>query len=226
MEPSDLKPNLKKPDPSPEANHAEHETIKILIVDDDENILNISARILKGTGCRILTATTGKECMASVRANRPDLILLDMVLPDISGMEICRELKADPLFKKTFILFFSGHETDSIAQAKGLNVGADGYIVKPITNSELLARVNAFIRIIRAERERDRLIGELQQALSRIKQLSGLLPICSHCSKIRDENDVWNRLETYIEAHSEAGFSHSICPECAGKHFPGVNIYD
>jgi response regulator RpfG family c-di-GMP phosphodiesterase len=149
-----------------------------------------------------------------------------MVLPDTSGMEICREIKADPLFRKTFILFFSGQRTDSIEQAKGLNVGADGYITKPITNSELLARVNAFIRIISAEQERDRLIGELKQALSKIKQLSGLLPICSHCSKIRDEGGVWNRLETYIEAHSEADFSHSICPDCAEKHFPGVKIFD
>jgi PleD family two-component response regulator len=217
---------MKNFDPSPEVHTGDKKNIKILIVDDDENILFLAIEVLKKTGCHLLSATTGQECMASVKADHPDLILLDMVLPDTSGMEICREIKADPLFRKTFILFFSGQRTDSIEQAKGLNVGADGYITKPITNSELLARVNAFIRIISAEQERDRLIGELKQALSKIKQLSGLLPICSHCSKIRDEGGVWNRLETYIEAHSEADFSHSICPDCAEKHFPGVKIFD
>jgi PleD family two-component response regulator len=226
MKPSDSKIDMENSGPSPKINAGEDKGIKILVVDDDENILYLTTEVLKKTGCRLFTATTGQECMASVRANHPDLILLDMVLPDMSGMEICSEIKTDPLFKKTFILFFSGQRTDSIEQAKGLNVGADGYIIKPITNSELLARVNAFIRIIRTEQERDRLIGELKQALSKIKQLSGLLPICSHCSKIRDEKGVWNRLETYIEAHSEADFSHSICPACAEKHFPGVKIFD
>lgn len=211
---------------SPELKDKKNETIKILIVDDDESILRVATYVLRSTGCLLLTARTGKECMASAEVNRPDLILLDMVLPDLSGMEICRTLKSDPFFKRTYILFFSGQRTDSNEQANGLNVGADGYIIKPISNSELLARVNAFIRIIRAERERDRLIGELKQALSKIKQLSGLLPICSHCSRIRDESGYWNKLETYIEAHSEAGFSHSICPECAEKHFPGVKIYE
>jgi PleD family two-component response regulator len=218
-----------KPDKTPGSSTVVHEKIepvKILVVDDDPYILSITARVLHTTGCQLITAASGRECMASVRNDRPDLILLDMVLPDMSGMEICRKVKTDPQYKRTYILFFSGLRTDSMEQANGLNIGADGYIVKPITNSELLARVNAFLRIIRAERERDRLIVELKQALSKIKQLSGLLPICSHCSKIRDEEGSWNKLETYIEANSEADFSHSICPECAERHYPGVKIYD
>jgi PleD family two-component response regulator len=226
MNRSDMKPHQDNFIAFPEDVCAGNEAIKILIVDDDAIVLDYTTKVLKATGCVLLTASNGKECMASIRDNRPDLILLDMVLPDISGMEICRTLKTDPLLKRTFILFFSGLRTDSAEQADGLNVGADGYIIRPISNSELLARVNAFIRIIRAEQERDRLIIELRHALSRIKQLSGLLPICSHCSRIRDESGYWNKLETYIEAHSEADFSHSICPECAGKHYPGVKIYD
>jgi CheY-like chemotaxis protein len=226
MLPDSPKPSPNNADVSPEAVCEKNDPITILIVDDDPKLLHINARVLKTTGCRLLTAASGRECMAVIRKNRPDLILLDMVLPDMSGMEICREIKTDPSYNRTHVLFFSGQRTGSMEQADGLNIGADGYIVKPISNSELLARVNAFIRIIRAERERDCVIGELRQALSKIKQLSGLLPICSHCSRIRDDNGSWNKLETYIEAHSEAGFSHSICPECADRHYPGVGIYD
>ena len=77
-----------------------------------------------------------------------------------------------------------------------------------------------------AEREREKLIGELKDALSEVKQLSGLLPICSYCKKIRDDKGYWNQIEAYIAEYSEAEFSHGICKECAEKHFPGMNLYD
>ena len=80
------------------------------------------------------------------------------------------------------------------------------------------------VRILIAERERDRLIVELKEALSRVKTLSGLLPICSHCKKIRDDKGYWNRIESYIQEHSGAEFSHSICEECAEKYYPGLNL--
>lgn len=70
--------------------------------------------------------------------------------------------------------------------------------------------------------ERERLINELQEALSRVRQLSGLLPICSSCKKIRDDQGYWQQIEMYIQEHSEAEFSHSICPECARKLYPEI----
>lgn len=69
----------------------------------------------------------------------------------------------------------------------------------------------------KAEEEREALIGELQLALSEIKQLSGLLPICSSCKKIRDDSGYWNQLESYLQSHSDAEFSHGICPDCIAK---------
>ncbi len=78
----------------------------------------------------------------------------------------------------------------------------------------------------RAEQEKEKLISDLQKNLQRIKQLSGLLPICSYCKKIRDDKGYWNKIETYINEHSEAEFSHGICRECAEKFFPDYDIYD
>ena len=75
---------------------------------------------------------------------------------------------------------------------------------------------------IRAEQERENLIRELEDALEKIKTLKGLLPICAHCKRIRDDRGYWAQVETYIEAHSLAEFSHGICPECAMKHYPEV----
>ncbi len=65
-----------------------------------------------------------------------------------------------------------------------------------------------------------------EEALAKVKRLSGLLPICSHCKKIRDDKGYWKQIETYIHEHSEAEFSHSICKECAKKHYPDMNLYD
>ncbi len=66
----------------------------------------------------------------------------------------------------------------------------------------------------------------LEKALAKVKQLSGLLPFCSYCNKIRDDKGYWNQIDSYIQDHSDAEFSHSICQECAEKHFPDLDIYD
>jgi PAS domain S-box-containing protein len=77
-----------------------------------------------------------------------------------------------------------------------------------------------------AEKERETLIVDLQKALSKVKQLKGLLPICSYCKKIRDDKGYWNQIESYIHEHSEAEFSHSICRECAEKYYPDMDLFD
>jgi len=76
-----------------------------------------------------------------------------------------------------------------------------------------------------AENEQEKLIKELRDALAEVKKLSGLLPICSHCKKIRDDKGYWNRIESYLREHSSAEFSHSVCPECAKKYYPDYNLY-
>ncbi|MGM0451944.1 MAG: PAS domain S-box protein [Thermodesulfobacteriota bacterium] len=95
----------------------------------------------------------------------------------------------------------------------------------PETSESVASLIDVTDRIV-AEKEQKRLIAELQDALNNLKLLRGLLPICSHCKKIRDDTGYWNRLEAYIEKHSDAEFSHSICPDCARRHYPDLEIYD
>lgn len=199
--------------------------LNILIVEDDPDILFATARIVESQGYTVLQATTGGECKSLLKETMPDLILLDVELPDMNGADLCRDIKSDPLLKGIFIVLTSGMRTSSQEQAYGLEFGADAYIARPISNRELKARINAMVRILVAERDRDRLIQELQEALSRVKRLSGLLPFCSYCKKIRDDNGYWEQVEDYIQKHSEAKLGDSICPTCARNFFPGVNIY-
>jgi len=96
----------------------------------------------------------------------------------------------------------------------GLDGGADEYITKPFDWEMLRARLKAGARIASLQRDLAVRVSELQQALTSVKQLSGLLPICSYCKRIRDDGDYWQQLETYLASHSQAEFSHGICPAC------------
>lgn len=127
--------------------------IKVLIVDDDPDVLFATSRIVKSAGYDVTTASTGNECMEKFRATRPDLILLDLILPDIEGPEVCRQIKADPIGEGTFVVLLSGQKVTSDDQSAGLDTGADGYIARPISNHELLARVRAMARILIAEKK-------------------------------------------------------------------------
>lgn len=202
-----------------------NQDIKILVVDDDDNIRFATARIVRAAGYQVLEAGGGAQCMEYVERERPDLVLLDVVLPDADGAALCRQIKMDERLKGTFVVLISGKRVASEEQAEGMEGGADGYIARPISNRELLARVEAMVRILTAERERDRLILELREALEKVKTLSGLLPICAHCKNIRDDKGYWNQVEAYLTAHSELRFSHGICPDCAKKHYPEFDPY-
>ena len=132
-------------------------------------MLLLTTSVLRKAGYDVLETSTGKECLEVTRAHRPDLILLDIMLPDISGLEVLKEIKTDPELSNTLVVLVSGIQTSSDHQAGGLNVGADGYIVKPIPNKELLARVQAMERINRAEEA-------LKESEKRYREFADLLP--------------------------------------------------
>jgi CheY-like chemotaxis protein len=196
--------------------------MKILVTDDDPDVLFLSSTVLKRSGHEVLEAESGGECLATMHAHHPDLVLLDVMLPDMRGVEVCRRIKADPDLTGTFVILLSGVEVSPELQAQGLDAGADGYMVKPVANRELVARVQAMERIKRVEdtlrekeKEQEKLISQLQEALAEIKTLKGFIPICASCKKIRDDEGYWKQLEAYISEHTDAVFSHGICPECA-----------
>lgn len=196
----------------------------VLVVDDYAGNLFLSTTLLKSAGYEALEATTGQECLDAVHDYRPDLILLDVMLPDMSGIDICRKIKNDRNLKDIFVILISGIQVSSEHQADGLDVGADGYITRPISNKEFLARVQAGERIKRAEdalrvkeRQQQELIRQLTEALSEIKTLKGCIPICAWCKKIRNDEGCWDQLENYISKHTDASFSHGLCPDCFEK---------
>ena len=206
--------NYMKPTPNSE--------IRILVVDDNPEIVRSTEHLLKRAGYTTATASNGAEAMQVIRTFRPELALTDRDMPEMDGMELCRRIKSDPSLDKIFVIIVSAAFTRTEEQSEGLEMGADSYIARPIANRELLARVDAYVRILRLYRELRHNNTEMEAALAKVKLLSGMLPICSGCKKIRDDKGYWNQVENYVQKHSEATFTHGLCPECSNKFFPGV----
>ncbi len=184
--------------------------------------LQVLGNILRKKNYNIAAATSGKQALDMVVNSQPDLILLDIMMPDLNGYEVCEKLKENPTIKDIPVIFLTAKtETDDIV--KGFTVGAVDYLTKPFESAELLARANTHIELKRARDKERELIVQLKEALTRVKQLSGMIPICSRCKKIRDDEGFWQRVEEYLEAHSEAQLTHSLCPDCVIKLFPEMS---
>lgn len=154
---------------------------EILVVDDQPELSSAYAHILSSAGFKTAQAHTGADAIRLTRELKPDLVLLDVALPDMSGLECCRHIKADSELLHTFIIHLSGTQTSSDAQAEGLEAGADGFLTKPIQRRTLLAYVNALLRIksaeeeLRKSEERHRLLAnELLESNRRLEEYNRL----------------------------------------------------
>jgi len=138
-------------------------------------------------------------------------------MPGMDGIEICRQIRLRPQTQPVYIILLSARsgQEDKI---HGLEAGADDYITKPFDRDELRARVQVGIRVLELQSALAHRVRQLEEALSRVKQLQGLLPICSYCKKIRNDRNYWQQVEGYISERSEAQFSHGICPECYAQY--------
>lgn len=207
-----------------------HETApqpnQILIIDDDLYPLKGHIQLLKSNGYAVESTDNGKSGVAMAIEMKPQLILLDIVMPDMDGYAVCRQLYETPGFKPPYIVMLSAMMTEPEALIKGLKLGANDYLTKPITKEVLMARVDTIFRMIRAEREKADLIDALKKQLEEIRILRGFVVICSHCKSIRSDEGNWDQIEKYVADHSETVFSHSICPECAKTFYPDYDIYD
>lgn len=200
----------------------------ILIVDDTPTNLRLLSQILQHDGYKVRAVSDGEHALKAVASKPPDLILLDIMMPEMDGYEVCRRLKADPQAREIPIVFISALN-ESLDKVRAFTVGGVDYIIKPFQAEEVLARVHTHMTLHELQRRlqetNDRLTAqnhelqarnaELQTALNTIHTLGGLIPICAWCgNKIQNEEGHWMKIETYIETHSKATFTHGICPEC------------
>ncbi len=188
----------------------------VLIIEDNQDDLFFLREVLTSTeelSADIMHAQRLDSGIAMARTNHLDVAIIDLSLPDSVGLDTFLSFhKAYPTIPK--IIMTGARDRDMAYTA--LRNGAQDYLFKGEPSA------NAVVRTIRFAIERQRLMTELQQALEHVKQLQGLLPICSICKDIRDDQGYWGQIENYISRHSEIRFSHGLCPRCARKHYPDI----
>ena len=179
---------------------------KLLVVDDNPVVLLSCSELLRSAGFEVTEARNGEEAMRLAREGSPDLILLDVMLPDVNGFELCRRLKTDPKSKAPFVVLLSSIQTTPGDQADGLDAGADGYIARPIENRELLARVQSLLRIQQAESALRRAQEELERRVEeRTAELAGANAALRAMSLRLVEVQEAERRLLARELHDEAG---------------------
>jgi sigma-B regulation protein RsbU (phosphoserine phosphatase) len=188
--------------------------MRILIADDDDVSLLALEAMLTKRGHTVVATCDGAEAWEVLQGgDPPPLAILDWMMPGLDGVEVCRRVRAEPALKSLYLLLLTSRDSREHL-IEGLRAGANDYITKPFDREELEARVNVGVEVVHLQTELKQRVRELEEALASVKQLQGMLPICSYCKKIRHDGDCWEQLEGYIIRHSDARFSHGICPDC------------
>lgn len=191
--------------------------IQVLLIDDDAVQSFLIQGYLGGSSSEafeLACASSLAEGLQALARGTTDVVLLDLGLPDSPGNDTFERVHAQ--FPTLPIVVLTGQEDESLGLQLVL-AGAQDYLVKCQINAPLVRRA------LRYAIERNRLAQEIKQAMAEIKTLSGMLPICAGCKKIRDDKGYWNQIESYVQEHSMASFSHGLCPECIPKYFPGMD---
>lgn len=189
-----------------------------LIADDDPMHRRLLEATLRGWGHQVLLAADGREAWELFLKNeQPLLALVDWSMPEMDGLELCQRFRTvrardgRPRLIHAVLVTVRSERADVL---RGLEAGADDYLTKPVDRQELFARLQVGIRLLGLQGRLAERVRELEAALTAVKQLHGLLPICCYCKCIRTDENYWQQVEHYIVAHSELQFSHGICPSC------------
>ncbi len=193
---------------------------KIMIVEDERILAADLEDRLGAMGYSVCAkASSGEHAIELAIENKPDLILMDIHLEgQMDGIQAARIIKDSGEFPVVYLTAFA--DQGILDRAKVTE--PFGYLIKPFQLRELHSTIEMALYKADMDRKLKETNRELKEALAKVKQLSGLLPICANCKKIRDSQDYWHQVETYIAAHSEADFSHSICPDCMKTLYPEI----
>ncbi len=189
----------------------------ILVADDDPVSQTLLVRSLSDPQNTIIHCDNGLEAVEQLKnAGRPIIGILDWMMPGLDGPQVCRVLKENGDSNLIYLILVTsrGNRKDIV---EGLEAGADDYMTKPFDLQELRARVRVGERVLFLQEKIEDRVHQLEQAINEVKQLQGLLPICSYCKKIRDDQNYWQQVEEYLTHRTHIQFSHGVCPHCFEK---------
>ncbi|MFZ5439401.1 MAG: response regulator [Myxococcota bacterium] len=196
---------------------------RVLLAEDE----NVTRRLLEAQmtrfGFEVVSVSDGLKAWEVLQGpNAPSLVVLDWNMPGLDGPEICRKIRETPRDGYTYTLLVTARNAKSDV-VEGLSAGADDFISKPVEPDELHARLRTGERIVRLEQTLAQQVKELREAAEHVQELQGMIPICMHCKRIRNQSQIWEKVETYIEHRSGAKFSHALCSECLEQYYPDTD---
>jgi phosphoserine phosphatase RsbU/P len=188
--------------------------VRILIAEDDLVSRRVLELTLKNWGHEVAVTCDGNEAWEELRRpGAPALAILDWMMPGIDGPTLCRKVRSELAGRPAYLILLTarGGKEDLI---EGLRSGANDYVTKPFDRAELQARVQVGCGVVELQTALAERVQALEAAFAQVKQLQGLLPICCYCKCVRDDKNYWQQVETYVAHHTNARFSHGICPTC------------
>ena len=185
---------------------------RILVVEDKSIISADLEGRLRRLGYEVANrADTGEAAIRIAKESRPDVVLMDIEVSGIlQGTDAAQHIQKK---LKLPVIYLSAHASDTTL-FRARDTQPFGFVLAPFDERELKVAIEMAIFRHRMEMEREELIRQLREALAQVKALSGLLPICAQCKKVRDDGGYWSQVEAYIEERTEARFTHGICPDC------------
>jgi len=192
--------------------------MKLLVAEDDAiSQVMLKALVAKVGYDPVLTGDGLSAYEVLSKPDAPKLAILDWMMPGMDGVEVCRKVREIKTSEPPYLILLTSRDNQEDI-VKGLKSGANDYVVKPYDVEELQVRIGVGRKVIDLQASLAGRIAELQDALAQIKTLQGILPICMYCKKIRDDKQYWQQVESYVSTHTEAQFSHGVCPDCYKKY--------
>jgi len=177
--------------------------VKILAVEDDPVALAVLHQALRRLGHEVLEAGDGEAAWNLLQSAPVRVVVSDWLMPRLDGLELCRKVRGRIGGEYVYFILLTSSDATEENQYAAADAGVDDFLRKPLNLSELWTRVRVAERILRYT--------------TQVRQLEELLPICSYCKKIRDDQNYWQQIEGYINQRTGSEFSHSICPDCYAR---------
>jgi phosphoserine phosphatase RsbU/P len=174
--------------------------MKVLAVEDDAVARGVLRQALKRLDYEVVEAGDGREAWKILRHEPVRVVVSDWNMPHMDGLELCRKIRARPGAEYTYFILLTSNTANHDNRREAADAGVDDFLTKPLNVEDLWPRLRVAQRILRYA--------------TQVQQLEEMLPICSYCKKIRDDQNYWQQIEGYIKERTGSDFSHSVCPEC------------
>lgn len=174
--------------------------MRILAVEDDAVSRAVLRQALRRLGHETIEAGDGEAAWEALQAESFRVVVSDWMMPNVDGLELCRRIRQRPDAEYIYFILLTSRDATEQNQREAADAGVDDFLTKPLDLPELWTRLRVAERILKYT--------------TQVRQLEEMLPICSYCKKIRDDQNYWQQIEGYISERTGSDFSHSVCPDC------------